>query len=79
MRVLAMDIEALRRSYRPEKVRLLMVGESAPASGKFFYLGDHLTIATSTAFTKAYDLTFRASALKPGIGGCRYVAYSGSL
>jgi hypothetical protein len=54
----AMDIEALRRSYRPGKVRLLLVGESAPASGNHFYRGDDLTTATSSAFAKAYGRTF---------------------
>lgn len=29
--------EAIRRQFRPEKVRLLFVGESPPASGRFFY------------------------------------------
>ncbi len=32
--------ERLRRSYRPERVRLLFIGESPPASGRFFYGGD---------------------------------------
>lgn len=32
--------EHLRRSYRPERVRLLFIGESPPASGRFFYRGD---------------------------------------
>ncbi len=32
--------ERLRRSYRPERVRLLFIGESPPASGRFFYRGD---------------------------------------
>ncbi|MBW6396299.1 hypothetical protein KPL78_00500 [Roseomonas sp. HJA6] len=31
------DTEALRLSFRPERVRMLMVGESAPAGGTFFY------------------------------------------
>lgn len=31
---------ALRRRYRPAKVRLLFVGESPPASGRFFYQAD---------------------------------------
>jgi hypothetical protein len=30
-------IEALRRSFRPQKIATLFVGESAPISGKFFY------------------------------------------
>ena len=32
--------ERLRRTYRPERVRLLFIGESPPASGRFFYRGD---------------------------------------
>lgn len=32
--------EHLRRSYRPVRVRILFVGESAPASGRFFYQAD---------------------------------------
>jgi hypothetical protein len=32
--------EALRRKYRPEKVRLLLIGEAPPASGRFFYQQD---------------------------------------
>ena len=32
-----MTNEGLRRKYRPEQVRLLFVGESPPASGRFFY------------------------------------------
>jgi hypothetical protein len=29
--------EELRRKYRPGRVRLLFIGESPPASGRFFY------------------------------------------
>jgi hypothetical protein len=29
--------EALRESFRPERIRILFVGESPPASGRFFY------------------------------------------
>lgn len=32
--------ERLRRHFRPAKLRLLFVGESPPASGRFFYQGD---------------------------------------
>lgn len=32
-----MSNEQLRRSYRPKQVRLLVIGESPPASGRFFY------------------------------------------
>jgi hypothetical protein len=36
----AADHEAVRARYRPEKVGLLFVGESPPASGRFFYNRD---------------------------------------
>jgi hypothetical protein len=32
--------ERLRRSFRPACVRVLFIGESPPASGRFFYQGD---------------------------------------
>lgn len=32
--------DQLRLSYRPERVRILFIGESRPASGKFFYQAD---------------------------------------
>ena len=32
--------ERLRRRYRPERIRLLFIGESPPASGRFFYRRD---------------------------------------
>lgn len=32
--------ELLRRRYRPARVRVLFVGESPPASGRFFYQAD---------------------------------------
>lgn len=32
--------ERLRRQYRPDSVRILFVGESPPASGRFFYQAD---------------------------------------
>jgi hypothetical protein len=34
------NAERLRRRYRPECVRLLFIGESPPASGRFFYRRD---------------------------------------
>jgi hypothetical protein len=57
-----MDIEALRKSYRPQKVHLLLVGESAPASGKFFSHQSVMTTFTARAFEKAYGLTFTDNA-----------------
>jgi hypothetical protein len=32
-------VEATRLSFRPERITTLFVGESAPASGDFFYYG----------------------------------------
>src|SRR5581483_12338865 len=32
--------ERLRRRYRPAEIRLLFIGESPPASGRFFYQRD---------------------------------------
>jgi hypothetical protein len=32
--------ETLRRRFRPARLRLLFIGESPPASGRFFYRGD---------------------------------------
>jgi hypothetical protein len=32
--------ESLRAAYRPQKVRMLLIGESPPASGRFFYNRD---------------------------------------
>jgi hypothetical protein len=33
-------VEAIRTRYRPKRITTLFVGESAPASGKFFYCGN---------------------------------------
>jgi len=34
-------VEATRARFRPERITTLFVGESAPASGDFFYYGDN--------------------------------------
>jgi len=34
------QLERLRRSFRPARLQLLFIGESPPASGRFFYRGD---------------------------------------
>lgn len=47
------DLENLRRSFMPPRVRLLFVGESPPAGGTFFYLGNStLYKYTEEAFAK---------------------------
>jgi hypothetical protein len=33
-------VEIIRTRYRPDRITTLFVGESAPASGAFFYHGD---------------------------------------
>ena len=46
--------EALRRSFQPSRVELLFIGESPPASGRFFYSGNSgLYRAMRAAFQKA--------------------------
>lgn len=47
-------IERLRYRYKPDKVTILLVGESAPEAGTFFYTGDTLCKYTQNAFTRAY-------------------------
>lgn len=34
------DLEAIRRSFRPDKIRVLLLGESPPPGRGFFYAGD---------------------------------------
>jgi hypothetical protein len=46
--------EVLRQRYRPKKIDVLLVGESRPAGGRFFYLANsHLFYATREAFERA--------------------------
>lgn len=49
-----MDYEACRDKYRPERIRLLIVGESRPANGTFFYCANsNLYRETRRAFEEA--------------------------
>ncbi|MBI4361594.1 MAG: hypothetical protein HY558_00310 [Euryarchaeota archaeon] len=48
------EIERVRRDFKPDKVRVLFVGESPPAMGGFFYKVDRLTRFTREAFYKVY-------------------------
>ena len=51
--------EELRLRYRPSQVRLLFVGESPPANGTFFYLGNsNLWRYTHEAFRNVYGTDF---------------------
>jgi len=47
--------ERLRKHYRPRRVRILFVGESPPASGRFFYQADSgLYRAVRQTFLRAF-------------------------
>jgi len=52
------ETEKIRRSYFPEKVKILFVGESPPASGRFFYKGDASTTYTKKAFENALGVEY---------------------
>ncbi len=56
-----MDTEKIRQRYRPEIIRVLLIGESPPANGKFFYLHSPMTAFTSQAFAKAHGVTFQSN------------------
>ncbi len=62
----ALATERLRLRYRPARVRILFVGESPPASGRFFYQADSgLYRAVRDSFSKVFpdidDLCFLTS------------------
>jgi len=57
-------IEATRARYRPARVTTLFVGESAPASGEFFYHGNtgmtrHMQTAVESALGESSDFLER--------------------
>lgn len=56
--------ERLRRRYRPDEIRLLFIGESPPASGRFFYCRD-------SGLYRALRDAFHA--LDPSIGDDRFL------
>jgi len=53
-----MDTETLRKSYKPDQIKLLFIGESPPQSGNFFYDKGSLTSFTLRAFEKVFDRVF---------------------
>jgi hypothetical protein len=55
------EIESLRESYKPEKIKILFVGESAPAGGAFFFDGNPHVFTTSIrkTFEIALNVTLR--------------------
>ncbi len=57
-----MDAEEARSYYRPETIRLLFVGESAPAGGTFFYFGNSgFTRYTRRSFEEGLGLQFESN------------------
>jgi hypothetical protein len=59
-----MDVETTRASYRPDPITTLFIGESAPASGDFFYYGGnamlrHMKRATEAALGEGDDFLYR--------------------
>ncbi len=57
--------ESLRRRFQPAQVRLLLIGESPPASGRFFY-------ARNSGLYRAMRETFRT--VDPSIGDGNFLA-----
>ena len=54
-----MATEELRQRFRPAQVRLLLIGESPPVGGSFFYMGNsNLYRHTAEAFSLAYSRSF---------------------
>lgn len=52
------DVERLRLALKPDTIKVLFVGESAPAGGTFFYKADsNLYRYTREAFSVAFGLT----------------------
>jgi hypothetical protein len=59
------DPDALRAHYRPERIRVLFVGESPPAGGAFFYAANSkLYRATKQAFEAVMPDLIRGSFLE---------------
>ena len=54
-----LSIEELRRSYKPQTVNVLFIGESPPSNGTFFYKADsNLFDYTQVAFYQLYNEGF---------------------
>ena len=55
--------ERLRSAYKPDAIRLLLVGESPPAGGTFFYRGNSILQRwTAAAMSRAHAVDFEDSA-----------------
>jgi len=49
------NIERLRESFKPKEIKVLMIAESPPFSGNFFYRGDDFAQFTHRAFVKVCE------------------------
>ncbi len=56
-----MNTEEIRKAYLPSRVRILLVAESPPSSGDFFYVDSGMTRYTMMAFEKAFGLKFQST------------------
>lgn len=55
-------LEGLRQSFKPSRVRTLLIGESPPAGGTFFYCGNsHLYFNTKRAFEAVNCREYRST------------------
>ncbi len=55
-----MSTEEIRKLYLPSNVRILLMAESPPSSGDFFYEKSEMTRYTMAAFEKAFGLKFKS-------------------
>jgi hypothetical protein len=56
---MAVTIQEIREGFKPERILLLLVGESPPASGDFFYRGrTQMVRYTATAYEQAHRIQF---------------------
>jgi hypothetical protein len=51
--------EQLRQSFKPVNIRILLIGESAPESGQFFYYHSRMTKYISKTFEQVFNILFR--------------------
>ncbi len=53
-----MNIEKIRNTFLPKKVKILLIGESPPKRGGFFYVKSAMTTFTSRPYEQAFNITF---------------------
>ena len=55
---MASHVEHTRQQFRPDKIQLLLIGESPPENGVFFYDGCAMTTYTAKAFENAFSTRY---------------------